>query len=163
MPRRNDIQKILVIIAVASCSAFALLQAQTVDCVYPSRIFVCRVQGHVFDPFGTAVPGVVLSLVNGSAATLQTTSDNQGGFRLAAPPGKYSLKAVFPMFQTSQAELNVSEDSAGLVRPGNLYVILGMTGSFCAWVTTSKKDFDKIIRANKKRLKEAAENNATQK
>jgi hypothetical protein len=107
-----------------------------VDCVYPGRVSVSRVQGRVFDPFGVVVPGVVITLVDEQNTSLQLATDEQGRFHFAISPGKYRLKAVFQMFQTSQTELNVGEDLVGLVHPGDLYVILGLSGSYCAWVTT---------------------------
>jgi hypothetical protein len=134
-----------------------------VDCVYPGRVSVSRVQGRVFDPFGAIVPGVVITLVDEHNATLQTTTDEQGRFHLASSPGKYRFKAVFQMFQTSQTELNVGEDLVGLVHPSDLRVILGLSGSYCAWVTTSQKEFRQIISSNEKRLKESAQKHATQK
>jgi hypothetical protein len=134
-----------------------------VDCVYPGRVSVSRVQGRVYDPFGVVVPGVVVTLVDERGSTLQATTDNQGRFRIAAPPGKYSFKAVFPMFQTSMTELNVGEDLAGLVRPSDLYVTLGLDGMYCAWVTTGRKEFQQIVKNNKKRSEESTQRNATQK
>jgi hypothetical protein len=143
-------------------SQFARSQG-IVDCVYPGHVAVSRVEGKVFGPFGVVVPGVVVSLVNEQGSTLQTKTDSEGRFRVAASPGKYSFKAVFPMFQTSQTELNVGEDLVGLVHPGNLWVILGLNGADCAWVTTSQKEFRQIISSNKKRAEESAQRNATQK
>jgi hypothetical protein len=143
-------------------SQFARSQG-IVDCVYPGHAAVSRVEGRVFDPFGVAVPGVVVSLVNEQGSTLQTKTDSEGRFRVAASPGEYSFKAVFPMFQTSQTELNVGEDLVGLVHPGSLWVILGLNGADCAWITSSQKEFRQIISSNKKRAKESAQRNATHK
>lgn len=135
----------------------------TVDCVYPGRVATSRVQGQVFDPFGVVVPDVVVTLVNERGSTLQTRTDSQGRFRLAAARGNYSFKAVYPMLQTSQTELNVGEDLADLIHPSKLHVVLGLNGSYCAWVTTSKKEFRQIICSNKKRSEETTQRNATQK
>ncbi|MGO8758835.1 MAG: carboxypeptidase-like regulatory domain-containing protein [Terracidiphilus sp.] len=151
-----------VAVAAVAMNATSFAAAQ-VDCVYPGRVSVPRVQGQVFDPLGTAVPGVVVKLVDQRGSTLQATTDGQGRFRLAAPPGEYSFTAVLPMFQTSQTELSVGEDLAGLVHPRNLYVVLGMAGTFCPWVTTSEKEFRNIINGNKKRSEESTQRNATQK
>jgi phosphatidate phosphatase APP1 len=126
-------------------------------------VAVSHAQGQVFDPFGTAVPGVIITLADERGSTLQTTTDDQGRFRLAATQGNYSFKAKLPMFQTSQTQLNVSEDLAGLIHPRSLRVILGMNSLFCAWVTTSQKEFQQIISDNKKRSEETAQRNATQK
>jgi len=133
-----------------------------VDCVCPGHVAVSRVGGRVFDPFGVAVPGAAISLVDEQGSTLQTKTDSEGRFRVAASPGKYSFKAAFPRFQTSQTELNVGEDLVGPVRQGNLWVILGLEGADCAWVTTSHKEFRQIISSNKERAEGSARRNATQ-
>jgi hypothetical protein len=152
----------LVIAAVVYASSSAFAQG-IVDCVYPGRVAVSRVQGQVFDPFGVAVPGVFVSLRNEQSSTLQTKTDDNGHFQIAAPPGEYSFTAVLSMFQTSQTTLSVGKDLVRLVRPDGLYVILGLNGSDCAWVTTSQKEFRQIISSNKKRSEESAQRNATQK
>jgi hypothetical protein len=155
--------------AIGPMAFFAVLPSRAslaqgiVDCVYPGRVSVSRVQGRVFDPFGTVVPGAVITLVNEHNVTLQTTTDNQGRFHFATSPGKYRFKAEIQMFQKSQTELSVGEDLAGLIYPSDLHVILGLSGSYCAWVTTSQREFRQIISSNEKRLKESAQNNATQK
>jgi hypothetical protein len=150
------------IVATLSLPQFAHTQG-IVDCVYPGRVSVSRVEGQVFDPSGTVVPGVIITLADERGSKIQTTTDGQGRFRLAASPGEYSFTAVVPMFQTSQTRLNVGEDLAGLFHPSNLRVILGMAGSFCPWVTTSQREFRDVISSNKKRIEEAAQGNATQK
>jgi len=136
------------------CSFLPLHMARAqsfVDCVYPRRVSVSRIQGRVFDPFGVPVPGVVITLVDEDGRTLQTKSDGGGRFQIAASPGKYSFKADFPMFQTSDTELAVGEDLIGFIHPSHLYVILGLTGSECAWITTSRKEFEQVISDNKKK------------
>jgi hypothetical protein len=154
----------IVFAAVASMSLPQLAHSQEiVDCVYPGHVIVSRVEGQVFDPFGVVVPGVVITLVDERGSTQKYTTDSLGRFRLAVSPGKYSFKAVFPMFQISQTELSVGEDLVGLLRPSTVYVILGLNGSYCAWVTTSRKEFRQIISSNKKRSEESTQRNATQK
>ncbi len=134
-----------------------------VDCVYPGRVSVSRVRGRVFDPFGAALPGVAIKLADEQSLTLETTADGWGRFHFSASPGKYSFEATLPMFQTSRAQLIVGEDLIGLVRHSELYVILGLSGSECAWATTSQKEFKQIVSSNKKRSEEPVQNNATQK
>ena len=149
--------------AVVSLSLHQSVHSQgIVDCVYPGQVTVSRLEGQVFDPFGVVVPGVVITLDDERGSTQKNTTDSQGRFRLAVSPGKYSFKAVFPMFQTSQTELSVGEDLVGLLRPSNVYVILGLNGSYCAWVTASRKEFRQIISSNKKRSEESIQRNATQ-
>lgn len=102
-----------------------------VDCVYPTRVDVSRAQGHVFDPFGAVVPGVIVTLTGERGAIQRTTTDNQGRFRLHASRGNYSFRAALPMFEVSQTHLNIGEDLSSVVRPRSLRVILGINGLFC--------------------------------
>jgi hypothetical protein len=104
---------IAAIVLIASAPPRIARSQGIVDCVYPGRIAVSRAQGKAFDPFGVAVPGIVVLI--------------------------------------------------GLVQPSQLYVILGLKGSDCAWVTISQKEFKQIIRSNKERSEKSVQRNATQK
>jgi len=152
--------RIFVALAVVMSAGIAAAQ---VDCVMPAPLTVSRVQGQVFDWTGTGVPGVAITLVSRSGAMMRTTAGQEGRFQIPVPPGQYFFKAIVPMFQTASGKLTVREDTDGHVRPSYLYVIVGMGGSFCPWMTTSKREFRKIILDNKKRLKETAQKHATQK
>jgi len=134
-----------------------------VDCVSPSHISVSRVQGQVFDPSGVAVPGVTVSLVDKRGARQEIETDSQGLFHIEALPDSYEFKAAQRSFETASAGLYILGREDVGPRPDYLYVVLGMGGSFCPWVTASKHEFQRIIRDNKKRMREAAQQNATQK
>jgi hypothetical protein len=154
---RTSFAKLCFILAFSVCTFDSIYAQGIVYCVYPGRVAASRVQGQVCDPFGVAVPGVAIALVDERGSALRADTDSQGRFRLAVSPGKYSFKAVLPMFQSSQTELNVAKDLTGIVRPSELHVILGLNGSYCAWVTTSQKGFQQIISGNKKRFEEIAQ------
>jgi hypothetical protein len=132
-----------------------------VDCVYPGHVAASRVDGQVYDSFGTVVPGVAITLTDERGSKLEAKTDDQGRFRIAAASGKYSFKATFAMFETSQTSLDVGADLAGLLHPSKLYVILGLNGSNCPWVTTSQKKFRQIVNSNKKRSEESSQQHAT--
>ena len=154
---------VFLIAALISSQLSQIVRSQgIVDCVFPGHIAASRVQGEVVDPFGVAVPGVTVTLVDEQGSRQQTSTDSEGRFRLSTQPGK-SFEATFPNFQRSQTVLSVGEDAAGLLHPRNLHVILGLNGSYCAWITTSEKEFHQIISSNKKRSEESAQRNATQK
>ena len=168
MPHRNDNAKNLLItgLMLASASVMGLSSisaAAQVNCVAPRTVHVSRVQGQVFDPLGAFVPGAEVSLRSGKGALLQTTTDSMGRFQMDAAPGQYVLEVVIPAFQFSSAELVVDPDLGNLKRPDTLWVIVGLGGVSCPLVTTSKKEFQQMIRADKKRLKETTQPNATQK
>jgi hypothetical protein len=134
-----------------------------VDCVDPASLSVSRVQGQVFDPSGTVVSGVSVTLVDVRSADQRTTTDNQGRFHVDALPDQYIFNASLPPFRRASAKLAVLGREDVGPRPGYFYVILGTGGSFCPWVTASRREFQKIIHANQRRMKEAAQANATQK
>jgi hypothetical protein len=137
--------------------------AAQVDCVGPKTLKVSRVQGQVFDITGNAVPGVVVSLVQEEKPTAQFHTGANGEFQFKAIPGRYVLKAEVPAFQSTSVELEVGRNIGNLFHPSTLRVIVGLYGSFCPWATTSNSEFQKIVRANNRRLKDHAEKNATQK
>ena len=134
-----------------------------VNCISPKPLKVSRVQGQVFDITGNAVPGVVVSLVQEGKSKAQFHTGAIGQFQFKAAPGRYVLNAVVPAFQRASVELEVGRNLGNLFHPSTLYVIVGLHGSFCPWVTTSDREFQKIVRDNNQRLKENAEINATQK
>jgi outer membrane receptor protein involved in Fe transport len=58
------------------------------------------VSGRVLDPAAEVVPGaaVELRLASSGAVVARTTTDGQGGYRFAAPPGTYDLAIQAPGF-----------------------------------------------------------------
>ena len=152
--------------ALAACSFVFLwpaLAPSQVDCVEPHHFAVSQVHGRVFDPFGIPVPEATVSLVPENGQALQTKSDGNGRFEIYAPLGRYALKVEQEGFAFASAELNVERNLLGAIHKEELRVTLGFAGSYCPWVTTSKRKFLSAVQANLKRLKESAQTNATQK
>lgn len=157
-------KRLIFLFAPLLCCQMGFLHAQgIVDCVNPATLNVSRVKGQVFDPTGVVVPRVAVSLTSEQGTNLTAISDREGRFRFPAATGRYQLKSALPMFQPAAVELDVGKDAVRLINPSDIRVILGLAGSFCPWVTTSNREFQRIIRANKKRLKETVQYNATQK
>ena len=134
-----------------------------VDCVQNRTSKVSDIQGVVVDPFGIAVPAATVTAwdQNGHVASTQTNA--VGRFSIRTSKGKYEFKASMHAFEDGKVELIVRRNVFSSLRHEQLYVILGLAGSYCSWVTTSDKDFEYNIRANKKRSKEFEQKNATQK
>jgi hypothetical protein len=162
-PRLRLLMRSVFVILALFLSFYPLPLHAQVDCVYPGHVTVANVRGRVFDPLGALVPGVVITLVDEHNQKLQTTTDAAGRFHIDTSPGNYSFEAVSPPLQTSQTNLSVGKDLIGLVRPSDLHVILGLNGSYCAWVTTSRKELNQIITGNEKRSQESVQKYATQK
>ncbi len=165
--RQTPLLTYFVALEIALCGIDSAFAQGIVDCVSPAHVTVVRFQGQVFDPGGTGVPDVKISLVHELGelgATMQLTADEQGRFQLDVLPDRYNFKAIDPLFQTASGQLTIlGREDGGRKRPDFLYVVIGMAGSFCPWMTTSKSKFERVIRANKRRMKEAAQQNATQK
>ncbi len=140
----------------------SLLVAQ-VDCVQPHEIPVTQVRGQVFDPFGIPVPEATVLLVPQKGQKLQTKSDGKGRFELHAPLGHYALKVEQQGFALSSAELHVGRNLLGTIHRQELRVMLGFAGSYCPWITTSKRNFLSAVQTNIKRLKDTFQTHATQK
>ena len=130
-----------------------------VDCIGQSKIQASRLVGTVFDPTGVPIPGAQVQLF--PAAALQdpglkplaeTTTDEAGFFRLDSKPDAYMLAVKSPAFVGPQVEIDLGKDLVSTLHPTKLYVILGLAGSFCPWVTRSKRGVEHEIQLNKRRL-----------
>jgi hypothetical protein len=154
MPRRNDIQKILVIGLAAMVLQSPRIARSQIDCVQNHTLNVREISGVVFDPSGEIVPSSTVSAIDQKGHAVTTRSGSDGKFALQVPLGRYELRAELNGFERSQVNLIVRRSIWNVLQKRRLYVILGLPGSFCPWVTVSKKDFESNISANNKRLKE---------
>ncbi len=139
------------------------LAPSQIDCITPAKLSVSQVRGQVFDPFGIPVSDATVSLVSRNGKSLETTSDETGRFALDAPLGLYFLKVEQQGFALSSTELYVGRNLWTTIHRQELRVMLGFAGSYCPWVTTSKREFLTAVQANIKRLKDTFQTNATQK
>ena len=139
-----------------------------VDCFGQRKVRVSRVVGKVFDPTGVAVPGAKI-LLSGVGEYMQpnanpaseSIADNAGRFVIKAVPGDYMLEIETPAFVSPHVEIDLGRDLVSFAHPENLYVMLGLSGSFCPWVTTSRRAFDREVRLNRKRLQNTGPESAT--
>ena len=70
------------------------------------------VAGRVLDPAGEAVPAaaVELRLASSGAVVASTTSDGQGRYGFAAPPGAYNLAIQAPGFAPAVRKADIAVD-----------------------------------------------------
>jgi Carboxypeptidase regulatory-like domain len=133
------------------------------DCPVAHEVAVSQVRGEVYDAFGIPVPFATVFIL-GIHGEVQTYSDETGHFEFdVLPAGHYVLKAEAEGFAFSIAELKVGQTWRTFFTRPKLKVTLGFNGTYCPWVTTSKTKFQSDTKANLKRLKEAAQTDATQK
>jgi hypothetical protein len=136
-----------------------LLQFGIVDCFGQGKVHSSRIKGAVFDPTGVPVPGAKVLLTPANTylqpnvkPAFESETDKAGWFVIKAAPGDYILDIETPAFVSPQVEIDLGSDFVGLVHPDNLYAMPGLSGSFCPWVTTSQRKFDREVRLNKRRL-----------
>jgi hypothetical protein len=131
-------------------SSFSFAQYRIVDCVEQKAVTVRRVQGQVFDPNGVPVPGVIVSLSSEAHPDIQSKTGAAGEFSIKARPGRYVLKALYPNFETTRAELDIGEDVISIFHPTALRIILALHGMNCPWVTANKKEFNLLNEQHRK-------------
>ncbi len=134
-----------------------------VDCVLPRQINVSRIQGHVYDPWGRAIPGAEVSLSDAGKVIQQQSTDEEGSFSFPQHSGRFEFAATVKFMQPSRVVLQVGNDLVHFIHHDDLFVLIGLPGSYCSWITTSHREFAREIANNKIRMKEFKEKNATQK
>jgi hypothetical protein len=127
-----------------SSISFAQAAIPIIDCVVQRKLVVPRVRGQVFDPSGALVTGAIISLTQAGIPAKQSKTDAKGRFDLRVPSGLYVLKAEYPGFGVTTAELDVGKDAMSLFRSTTLKVILALPAMNCPWVTTSNKEFKEL-------------------
>jgi hypothetical protein len=174
MPRRNDIQKILVIgsgpitlsrwvvVVFLLCAAIPPGFGQ-VDCFGYRMHLVSKIEGRIFDPSGIPLPKAKVTLLRDSAVVDRAETDERGWFEIKAPRGKYNLRAEARGFAEGFAMLDVAHDPNHLLHRSTLWIILGLGFSEpCPTSTTSHREFLHLLQTQKQQLG-LTDKNATQK
>jgi hypothetical protein len=83
----------------------------------------------------------------------QTQTDATGGFRFDHVSGRFTFQAARSKYAAASREIVVTDEVVTALERKKLYVILGPGAcqDACSSVLTSKKDFEREIRKNKKR------------
>jgi hypothetical protein len=134
------------VLVVGLGTSFSFAQYGTGDCIEQRKLAVAHVKGQVFDPHGVPVPEAVVSLWPDGRSTVQLKTDAKGFFQFKVEPGNYILKATYPGFELTTAELAVGTDILGVFHSPSLNVILALPGMNCPWVTTSNKEIKGLVR-----------------
>src|SRR4051795_12387401 len=68
-----------------------------------------EVTGRIVDPSGGAMPGVTVTLTpeSGSETLLETVTNSEGAYAIAAAPGRYRVHAELPGFASIDRQLLV--------------------------------------------------------
>jgi hypothetical protein len=135
----------VLVLLVGLGSSFSFAQNGIVDCIEQKMLTVSRIRGQVFDATGVPVPGSLVSVSSETRPEMQFKTDATGQFNIKVTPGRYMLKASYPGFEVTRAELDVGPDIWSLLHPTALRVILSVGSMSCPWVTASHKEFNELV------------------
>ena len=128
--------------------SISFAQHGIVDCIQQRKLVVAHVRGQFFDHGGVPVPGARVSLWPDGKPIIQSKANETGEFSFKVEPRHYILKATYPGFEITTAELDVGADLFSTFHPTALRVILALPGLNCPWVTTSNKEFKGLVKTN---------------
>jgi hypothetical protein len=120
-----------------------------VDIPKPERL--THVEGIVVDPEGHPVSNIEVMLVKPDTVTLQlsTRTDQSGEFHFDKVKGDYVFRVARSRYAPAERAIFVTDEIVTHLERKKLYVILGPGAcqDECSAVLTSKREFDRTIRA----------------
>jgi hypothetical protein len=123
-----------------------------VDIPKPERL--THVEGIVVDPDGHPVPNIEVSLVKPDTAILQLSgrTDQSGGFHFDNVKGDYFFKVARGRYAPAERAIFVTDEIVTHLERKKLYIVLGPGAcqDACSAVLTSKRDFDRMLRKNRR-------------
>lgn len=137
---------------------WALLCVVGVSALYaqvdiPGPEHLTHVDGHVFDPGGQPVADIGISLVQDGSVAYRTRTDNSGAFGFEhVAAGPYLFRVERSKYAPAERQVVVTEEIVTVLERKKLYVILGPGAcqDACSAVLTSKKEFDRTLRRNRR-------------
>jgi len=126
------------------------LNAQ-VDIPGPERL--THVEGVVVNPTGQPAADLDVKLMRDEKVAYQTKTNSSGEFRFArVPAGPYLFRVERSMDAPAERQIVITDEIVTVLERKKLYVVLGPGAcqDACSAVLTSKKDFDRAIRKNKR-------------
>ena len=132
------------------CIASATYAKAQIDIPGPERL--SHVEGTVVNPAGHPVADLEVTLVRDNRIAYQTKSDKSGEFRFDHVAGLFTLRVARSEYSAAMREIVVTDEIVTTLQRKKLYVILGPGAckDECSSVLTSKRDFDRAIRAKNK-------------
>jgi hypothetical protein len=112
-----------------------------------------HVHGAVYDKAGKPVAGAKVELVRDDRVVFETTTDKSGAFKFKDANGLFLLRVLDGRFASAEREVQVGFELAYAAQNRNLFVLLGPSAcaDSCSTITTSKKEFEQIVRRNARR------------
>ena len=119
----------------------------------PGPEHLTHVDGYVFNPDGRAVADLEVTLVRDDQVSYRARTDNSGrfGFEHVAA-GPYVFRVARSKYAPAERQVVVTAEIVTVLERKKLYVILGPGAcqDACSAVLTSKKDFDRTMRRNRR-------------
>jgi hypothetical protein len=122
------------------------------DLPKPERL--THVEGMVVDPEGHPVPDIEVALVKPDtiALTLRSRTNQSGLFNFDKVKGDYIFQVARSKYAPAERAIFVTDEIVTHLERKKLYIVLGPGAcqDACSAVLTSKKDFDKALRRNRR-------------
>jgi hypothetical protein len=121
-----------------------------VDIPGPER--VSHVDGIVVDPVGHPAADLEVSLMRDNMVAYQTQTDASGAFRFEHVSGTFTFRVARSKFAPAARQIVVTDEVVTYLERKRLYVVLGpgQCEDACSAVLTSKREFEREIRRNKR-------------
>ena len=135
---------ILILLATSTC--FAQL-----DIPKPERL--THVEGIIVSPEGHPMPDILVSLFRDEKVSAETRTDKSGEFEFEkVRSGSYVFRVPRTQYAPAARDIVVTDEIVTHLARKKLYVVLGPGAcqDECSAVLTSKKDFDKALRRNRR-------------
>ena len=135
----------MILLAVSTLSCWAQL-----DIPKPERL--THVEGLVVNPEGHPAANFPIRLFRDEKIAAETRTDNSGAFEFEHVKGPFQLRVERTQYAPAARDIVVTDEIVTHLERKKLYVILGPGAcqDECSAVLTSKKEFDRVLRRNRR-------------
>ena len=127
------------------------LSVAQLDVPKPERL--THVEGIIVSPDGHPMPDILVSLFRDEKVSAETRTDKSGEFEFEkVRSGSYVFRVQRTQYAPAARDIVVTDEIVTHLARKKLYVILGPSAcqDECSAVLTSKRDFDRTIRKNRR-------------
>ncbi|MBS1802969.1 MAG: carboxypeptidase regulatory-like domain-containing protein [Acidobacteria bacterium] len=121
------------------------------DIPKPERL--THVEGVIVSPDGHPMPGIAVNLLRDEKISAETRTDQSGEFEFEkVRSGSYVFRVPRTQYAPAVRDIVITDEIVTHLERKKLYVILGPSAcqDECSAVLTSKRDFDKALRRNRR-------------
>ena len=150
MPSKERTSRVLIIAAVWAC-VFAGAKAHAQ--VAPEKpLHLAHVDGFVTNSEGKPLVNAEVTLDQDGAVKYRTRTDDRGAFKFDHVVGHYWLRVARTQYAPAAREVGVGDLVETYLERKKLYVVVGPGAceDACSSVYTSRREFEKAIKKNKR-------------